>query len=94
MRRPSGDQVFDLGAVEVGPLDPVAPLIRFQYILPAVDIQGQPSGGGQSGGDQVFDLGAVEVGPLDPVGTVVGPVHLAGGLVQSYGIGNDQPGCD
>ena len=73
----------------LAPLNLVGPQIGPVH-LAAVDVQGQASGGDQSGGDQVFDLRAVEVGTLDLVRAVVGPVHLAAGLVQSQAIGIDQ----
>ena len=55
------DQIFDVGAIEVGALDLVGALIDPVH-LALGQVQGHPEGVAQSGGDQVFHLGAVEVG--------------------------------
>ena len=59
----SGDEGFDLGAVEISPLNPLRNPSRPVYLACA-----QVEGNAVSiYGEEGFDLGSVEVGPLNPI---------------------------
>ena len=83
-----GDEVFDLGAIEVGTLNlnrgvtVACPASVRPVHLSASHIQCNPNWISQSCGDEVFDIGAIEVGTTNLSRPRVPPVHLSASHIQ------------